>query len=207
MKVIPANLITEKNLLHSPNPWIILLEITLTDGGPTILRLAKNTEDVDFGGETYTHFPFRLDPIESNADGQIPTVSLKVCNITRVLTPYLNSLDGGMGSTVKVVVVNSELLAEDYTELELEFTVLDCTSDAFWVTWSLGMINPLNRRFPLDRFLATHCTWAGNFKGAECGYAGAETACDGTYESCIGYGNTARFGGFLGMQSDGIRIA
>jgi len=205
MKTLPANLITEKNLLHSPRPWIILLEITLTD--TTVIRLAKNTEDVVYNGNTYTHFPFIISDIESNADGQIPQVSLKVCNITRFLQPYLNSLDGGLESTVSIIVVNANHLTEDYSELELDFTVQGCDADAFWVTWTLGMINPYNRRFPLYRFVANHCRWASNFKGAECGYAGAETECDGTFDTCIGFSNTARFGGFLGMQSDGIRIA
>lgn len=205
MKTIPANLITEKNLLHSPEPWLILLEITLTD--TTVIRLVKNTEDKVFVGNTYTHFPFQLNPVNSNADGNIPQVTLKVCNITRLLTPKLKSLDGGIGSTVKVIVVNNKLLSEDYTELELEFTVKGCDTDAFWVTWTLGMANPINRRFPLYRYMANHCIWASNFKGAECGYAGAETTCDGSFTSCIGYSNTERFVGFLGMQSDGIRIA
>ena len=205
MKDIPANLITEKNLLHSPHPWLILLEITLSDS--TVIRLVKNTEDITYDSNTYTHFPFILSPVESNADGQIPQVTLKVCNITRYLQPYLNSLDGGMESTVKVIIVNSNHLTEDYSELELDFEVQDCESDVSWVTWTLGMINPFNRRFPLYRFIANHCRWASNFKGAECGYSGSETTCDGTFESCIGYSNTARFGGFLGMQNDGIRIA
>ena len=204
MKTIPTNLITEKNLLHSPDPWLILLEITLTD--LTVIRLVKNTENIVFGGNTYTRFPFDITPVDNNAEGTIPQVTLKVCNITRYLTPYLNSLDGGMDSTVKVIVVNSAHLTETYTELEIEFTVMECTVDSYWVTWTLGMINPINRRYPLYRLIANHCDWASNFKGAECGYAGAETTCGGTFAECIAYDNTARWGGALGMQNDGIRI-
>jgi phage-related protein len=205
MKILPANLIAEKNLMHSPEPWLILLEITLTDVGPTIIRLVKNTEDIVYDGNTWTAFPFKLSIVESNSKGQIPQVTLKVCNITRLLTPYLESLDGGIGSTIKVIVVNNGLLDEDYSELELEFSVMDCNADAYWVMWILGMANPLNRRFPLYRFLANHCNWV--FRGAECGYAGSETICDRTFDDCVARANTANFGGFLGMQSDGIRIA
>jgi len=206
MKTLPINLIAEKNLMHSPEPWLILLEITLTDVGPTILRLVKNNEDIEFGGNTYTHFPFQLSIVDSNAEGQIPQVTLKVCNITRFLTPYLESLDGGIGSTVKVIVVNNKHLDEDYSELELEFSVMGCDAvDAYWVTWTLGMVNPLNRRFPLYRFLANHCMWI--FKGAECGYVGSAETCNRTFDDCIARENTAYFGGFLGMQNDGIRIA
>lgn len=205
MKSLPENLIAEKNLMHSPEPWLILLEITLTDIGATVLRLVKNTEDITYGGNTYTHFPFKLLMVESNSKGQIPQVTLKVCNITRLLTPYLESLDGGIGSTIKVIIVNNGLLTEDYSELELEFSVMGCSADAYWVTWTLGMVNPLNRRYPLYRYLANHCNWV--FGEAECGYAGSATTCDRSYDDCLSRDNAANFGGFLGMQSDGIRIA
>jgi len=210
MKTLPASLIVEKNKLHSTDPWLILLEITLPD--TTVFRLVRNTEDVVFIGNTYTAFPFELSMVEANATGQIPQVTLKVCNITRLLTPHLESQDGGLNSTVTVTVVNTALLSEDYSELDMDFTVMGCEADAIWVTWTLGMANPLNRRFPLYRFLANHCAWT--FTGGlavgenvECAYVGAFTTCNRTLAECVARSNTARFGGFLGMQSDGIRIA
>ena len=210
MKALPAALVGEKNKLHSTSPWLLLLDITLTD--TTAIRLVRNTEDIVFNGNTYTAFPFDLSNVESNSDGQIPTVTLKVSNITRFLTPYLESLDGGLESTVKVTVVNAGLLSENYSELDMEFQVMGCEADAYWVTWNLGMANPINRRFPLYRFLANHCSWT--FTGGlavgvniECSFLGAFTTCNRTLENCAERENTERFGGFLGMQSDGIRIA
>ena len=210
MKSLPANLVTEKNKLHSTDPWLILLEITLTDA--TVIRLVCNTEDIDFGGNTYTAFPFELSIVESNSTGQIPLVTLKVSNITRFLTPYLKDLDGGLESTVTITVVNAGLLSETYSELDMDFTVMGCEVDAVWVTWTLGMANPINRRFPLYRYLANHCAWT--FTGGvavgenvECAYLGAYTTANWTLSDCVLRGNTARFRGFLGMQSDGIRIA
>jgi len=210
MKSLSANLVAEKNKLHSTDPWLILLDITLSDS--TVIRLVRNTEDISYGGNTYTAFPFDLSMVESNATGQIPTVTLKVCNITRFLTPYLESLDGGLESTVVITIVNNALLSEDYSELEMEFNVIGCDADAYWVTWTLGMANPINRRFPLYRYLANHCAWTFTGGAAvgvnvECAYVGAFTTCNRTLSDCVARGNTARFGGFLGMQSDGIRIA
>ena len=210
MRNLPSNLIAEKNKLHSTDPWLILLDIVLSDS--TAIRLVRNTDDVEFGGNTYTAFPFELSIVESNSTGQIPRVTLKVCNITRFLTPYLNSLNGGLESTVTVTVVNAGLLSESYSELDMVFEVMGCEVDAYWVSWTLGMANPLNRRFPLFRILASHCAWT--FTGGlavggnvECSYIGAETTCNRTLSDCVARSNTARFGGFLGMQSDGIRIA
>ena len=207
MKSLPPNIVAQKNALHSGNRWVTFIAITLTDAGPTVIRICSGNENVTFGGNEYQHFIFQLGIVESDISGQIPQVTLKVCNITRLLTNFLNSLDGGMASTVKITVVSRAHLAEDYSELEMDFTVMGCKAKADWVTWTLGMANPRNQRFPLYRYLANHCAWACNFKGAECGYSGAETECDGTFDTCVNLGNTGRFVGFLGMQSDGIRIA
>lgn len=204
MKSLSTNLIKEKNRTHSKNPWLVLLAITLPDS--TVIKLVNNSEDINFGGEIYHKFSFSIGVIEQDVSGAIPAVKLQIANVTRLLTKHLNAQDGGLGSTVVVTVVNSAHLTEDYSELELEFTVMDCQADEKYVTWTLGMANPRNQRFPLYRYIS-NCLWASNFKGAECGYAGAETTCDGLFSTCLDYGNTDRFAGFLGMARNGIRIA
>jgi len=169
MKNLPANLIIEKNKLASPNPWVVLLEITLTDS--TVLRFARNTEDVTFEGHTFTAFPFEIEPTSQDTHGEIPTVTLRVSNVTRLLQQYLDELDGGVGSTVRVIVVNLNLLSEDYSELEMTFDVLGCYSDVDWAVFTLGAPNPLRQRFPLERYLALHCSFT--YRSVECGYAGS----------------------------------
>lgn len=207
MRNLPANLIAEKNKLHSTEPWIILLEITLNDEGPTILRLCNNTEDFNFEGNNYTAFPFKLGWIGSNVEGEIPKVTLQISNVTRLLTPYLNDLDGGLASTVTVTLVNHGLPGEDYSELELDFTVMGCEVDENWIMWSLGMFNPMNQRFPLFRYIANYCPYTFYNDGTgECGYSGALTSCLHTLDACIAHGNEENFGGDLGMQNDGLRI-
>ncbi len=210
MKELPANLITEKNKVYGSDPWITMLEITLTDS--TVIRLCNNNEDVVYDGNTYTSFPFIIDPIISDAEGVIPALSLKVSNVTRFLQPYLESLNGGLNSTVKLTIVNTGLLTEDYTELELTFTVMGCSSSSQWVEWKLGMANPYNRRFPLWRYLAEHCPWTfteGVAVGVnvECSYIGAYTTCDHTLENCVLRENTANYGGYIGMMSGAVKLA
>ena len=213
MKDLPNNLTLEKNLVHGSTPWIVLIEITLTNddesGGPTVLYFAANNEDVTFDGNKYTALPFEASLINANAQGKIPTVSLKVLNITRVLTPYLNALDGGLDSTVKMTLINTGHLGEDYSELELTFDVLGCDINAYQVTWTLGMANPLNQRFPLYRFLANHCAWEFA-NGVECPYGEGSgeilTTCNRTLSDCITRGQEIYFGNFIGMNNDSIRI-
>jgi len=204
MKDLPIALIIEKNRLASASPWIILIEITLTDNDETKLRFARNTEDVIFDGETYKAFPFEIEPTKQSSKGEIPTVTLRVSNITHLIQPFLEELDGGIGSTVKITVVNADHLKEDYSELEMTFDVLACQSTAQWVIFTLGAPNPLRQRFPLDQFIALHCRW--RFKGVECSYSGAETTCNRTLKRCRELGNSTRFGGFAGMRTGAVRI-
>jgi len=162
------NIILEKNKLQSKAAWLILLEITLNDSGSTVLRFVRNFEDVIFGGETYTAFSFEIEPTVLESKGQIPTVTLRVNNITRLMESYLQDLDGAIGSEVKITVVNSDYLTGDYSELELTYDVLACESTAQWVVFTLGAPSPLRQRFPLEKYLALHCHW--RFESVECGY-------------------------------------
>lgn len=160
------NINKEKNKVATPNAWLVLLEITLTDS--TIFRLAGNDEDITFDGEVYTAFNFQLDPTEINSKGQIPTSTLRVSNVTNLLQPKLQELNGGTGSLVKILVVNSGLLAEDFTEIELNYEVLESSSTNKWIDFILGAPSPLRQPFPLNRYKALGCGW--RFESVECGY-------------------------------------
>lgn len=168
MKTLPANLILEKNKIASPNPWLVLLDITLTDN--TKFYLVNNTEDITFNSQLYTAVPFQIEPTKQSGTGEIPTVTLRVSNVSRLMQGYLEAASGGVDSTVLVRVVNAALLTENYSELEMTFNILSTDTDAYWVTFTLGMPNPLRKRFPLYRYIAEHCNW--QFLARECNYAG-----------------------------------
>lgn len=167
MKTLPANLILEKNKLATPSAWLILLKITVPDG--TVLRFVNNTEDIVYQGNTYTAINFNIEPTKSSGTGQIPTVSLSISNVTRIIQAYLESLDGAVDSEVLITVVNSAYLAENYAELEMLFSVLATTANAQFVIFTLGAPNPLRKRFPPYQFIGNHCNW--KFLSAECAYA------------------------------------
>ena len=202
-KNLPANLILEKNKLATPNPWLVLLDIVLPDS--TTFYLVKNTEDITFQGRTYTAINFEIEPTQHKTGGEIPTVTLRVSNVTRVLQAYLEDLNGAVGAGVTIRVVNSAYLSEDYSELEMTFDVLATQADAQWVTFTLGAPNPLKRRFPPYRYIAQYCNW--EFKSRECNYQGSATSCNRTWDNCQALNNTKRFGGYLGLNPGGVRIA
>lgn len=203
MKNIPAALILEKNKLASPNPWLIMLDMTLPNG--SVIRIVRNTEDVVYQGNTYSKFPFEIEPTTQSSKGEIPTVSLRVGNVTRILQAYLEDMNGLVGSTVKITVVNAAYLSENYAELEMTFDVKATGSDAYWVTFTLGSPNPLKNRFPLYRYIAAHCNW--QFKSRECNYSGSSETCKRTLDYCRILNNSKRFGGYMGLQGGGVRYA
>ena len=216
MKNIPLALRQAKNAFGQDSPWLMLLTLTLPSPDNTVFRIVPNTEDIVFQGATFTAFPVQIElPKETNS-GEIPSISLQVSNVTRVLQGHLEALNGGLGSTVELIIVNAGLLSEDYAELTMEFEVLQATCTAQWVTLKCGASNPLRRRFPADKYFAGHCNWqfnspavrsAGLHIGDECAYAGSDTTCDRTLAACEAKSNAPRFGGFPGLQSGGLRLA
>ena len=207
MKTLSPHLILEKNLYSSHHPWLILIDVVI-DESETIY-LVRNTEDIVFNGHTYVAFPFEVSVIQHTTKGEIPSLNLKVSNVTRTIQTYLEDNDGLIGNEVTLRVVNSEYLVDAvdltaYALLALTFQILNCSSDAQWVNFTLGVPNPMNKRFPLYRYIGDHCNFS--YQGIECGYLGALTTCERTLTDCQTHQNSNRFGGYKGLIGGGIRV-
>lgn len=196
------NILQAANSLVQDSPWLVLLDIQVES--EPVMRIVNNTDDVSFSGNTYTAFAFTIDQPKQSSKGEIPSIQLQVANATRTLQTYLEAYSGGVGASVTIRIVNAEHLTEDYAELTTTMTVIAAKATAQWVTWTLSAINPLNRKFPLHQYIATSCRF--KFKGAHCGYAGAETTCDRTLDRCRELSNSAHFGGFPGLDGRGLRL-
>ncbi|OGW36130.1 MAG: hypothetical protein A2X58_08605 [Nitrospirae bacterium GWC2_56_14] len=187
--------------LDSPGAWLTLLDLVI-EGGPTF-NLCNNNEDIEFQGRTYSAFPFALQPPKSTNTGEITTAQIMVYDVGRAIRPQLAKLNGGVGSTVRVYYVNSELLGEDYSKTTIDFSVQSATAPDMQIIIKLGMPNPLRQRYPEDRYIAAHCNWQPN--GAECGLTGI--TCNRTYDRCAELDNNRRFGGKRGMDGNNLRLA
>lgn len=205
MKQLSDNLIEKKNELAVADPWLVLVDIAIPGVAETI-HLVNNNENITFAGQLYTAANFILDPPKFSSKGDIPSVTLKVCNVAQIMEPYMEEHDGGIGSTVTVRVVNAGLLSENYAELEMTFDVIGASADVQWATFQLGAPNPLQFRFPLDRYIALRCRYVAHYKGVECAYSGALATCNGTLDDCRAHGNSARFGGFPGLNGAGLHL-
>ena len=118
---------------------------------------------------TYTAIGFGLDATRLSSTGEFPTLDLTVQDVGMVLRPYLRTLNGGIGSTVHLIVANTAYRAEDLTELDMEFEILRTSSTGADVTFRLGAPQRLTQRFPLERDFALYCQF--RFETTECGYA------------------------------------
>jgi len=213
---LSAGAFIEKNKLSTTQAWLVLLEITMPD--TTVVYLVANSEDVTWpvtSGDTYTAFPFELDEIGDTSKGEVPSVGLKVANASRVLEPYLEDQDGLVDSEVVIRIVNSMHVTttalgaganNPTAEIELTYNIIATVADSMWVTFTLGSVNPWNKRFPRNKMWRNTCRFK-EFKGALCKYAGAETSCDRTLETCRDtMANSINFGGAPGVGSKGVFV-
>lgn len=194
-----------KNKLADDGAYLVLLEIAIY-GTDIIVRLARNTDDVTWSGQTWTAFPFDLADLTETSDGEIPEVTLQVANVDRIIQGYVEQADGGGKSSVTLRVVNSKLLNEDPL-LEEFFTVTKTSCKEDYVYFTLGMGYKKARR-PLGRYMKNHCRV--KYGGCKCGVTAATMAtyptCDHTLVNCRLRGNSKRFDGQPLVGSGGLYV-
>jgi lambda family phage minor tail protein L len=193
----------EKSLLSSDGVWLLLVEVAIPDSEEP-LRLVRNNEDILWNGDTWAAFNFKLGEITEENNGKPQSVPLQISNITQTVQAYVEEYSGLTGTAVTLRVVHSQHLDNTAPELEEIFTVQSTTCDSKWVTFYLGCDLSIQVRFPFRRVLKNFCAWRDQYKGIECGYAGALVECDGTLQSCRDRGNSARYGGEPSIPEGGL---
>lgn len=192
MNTLSAAAIIEKNKLSSDGAWLILLELDIA-GLTEPIRVVRNTEDITWNGVTWVAFPFELGEISEDSQGQLPSLSLKISNVTGVIQQYIEMSNGGVDSTAIIRVVHSLHLDLSTPEIEETLAVQSVTADTNWITVNLGPDFTTQLRVPADRYMKDFCPF--KFRGLECGYAGSDTSCNKTLDACRAKGNSVRFGG------------
>jgi len=173
MRTIPASLIVEKNKIATGSAWLWTLAVTFANKSP--IRFVKNTEDITYpiGEDLYTAMGFSIDVIKDDKSGTIENLVLKFPNVLGTLEPYLEELEGAVGSLVTLQLINSAYLSET-PAFSRSFEIIFTEADANIVTAILGAPNPIMRRFPLYFYRASHCSWRFNFStstdSVECNY-------------------------------------
>lgn len=188
----------EKNKLSTDSCFLILLDIKLPNN---TVYICYNNEDVIWKGQLYQAFPFQISETSEDSDGSDPNVSLKVSNVTQGLQAHVEESDGAVGTQVILRVVNSLNMNGD-ADLEEYYTVLSCKIDAQWIDFTLGNAYSARTRRPLDRYMKNSCPFV--YKGLRCGYNGSIETCAHTLADCREHNNSARFGGYPGIDQKGV---
>jgi lambda family phage minor tail protein L len=189
----------EKNKVSSTGVWLILLEVKIPQAaGDVIIRVAYNTEDVVWQGNTYVAFPFELGEITEDGK-ELPALDLKISNVTGIMSRYVEETNGAAGATVILRVVHSEHLDDLVPAVEEMFNVQTVNVDSNYATFRLGAETATTLRRPAGIYQKSHCPF--KFRDIRCGYPenGEAISCDKTLARCRDLGNSARFGAEHGL--------
>ena len=192
---------------YSGGAWLWLVEINITGYDP--IRYAKNTEDIIYRGVLFTRNNFEVGLDALTGDGSIPRYGLVIAQDSAyTLEDKINATEGACSGTVIIIRTHEDFLDSYITELEQTIRILVANSDTEWITFQLGMPNPLMQKIPLRRYTSKKCPYAmpSLFKGPECQYAGVDATCLGRYEDCHDKSNQVHWGSELGLDPAAGRI-
>lgn len=189
----------EKNKLSTDSAFLILLDIEL---GDTTVHICYNTDDIVWNGNTYIAFPFEIGETQETTDGSDPTVELKISNVSKALQYEVEHSNGGNGTNITMLVVNSENLNSNKAEIEESYAVKKCSAREDYITFTIGCEYSARTRRPLNRYMKNNCPF--KYKGIRCGYNGDLPECKHTLMECRAHNNSKRFGGFSGIDQKGV---
>jgi len=210
---IPPSIISAKNKIDADGAWLALIDVVVS---PTITHyICSNTEDIVFDGHTYRALPFEFDPQSSGTDGALPSINLKVTDVSGAIQNDFDEAGGCVGAEATIRIYNSAHPTANNEELSVTYSVIGAkvglSNKGTFIVISLGPSSILRRRFPKHRTLEDHCEWAeyfGKSVGVECGYdESAFSSCSGTYEACTARERTKYFGGAKGLTDRSWRPA
>ncbi len=194
--------IIEKNKLESDSPFILLVEIILSE--TETVYLCRNTENVEFEGETWFAYDLQIGEIEEDKNNCVSLVNLKIANVSGMLDSLI---DKYLGLTNAVIKLHTILVrgSEVTKEITLSFNVAGSGIDGDYLSLNLTGFNPFEIKCPRATLRKLVCRYK-NFKGERCGYTGDENYCDHSLRRCQELGNVKNFGGVPNMGWGGIFV-
>lgn len=175
--------------LHAvQNQPVDLYELYLPDG--TAVYLADR--DITWGGHHYLPYIESRSDIRRYLRGQFDQVTFTISNVDMFLAQLLanHDIEGGtlIIRRIDVTVMDDSLPL--FCGLLQQPGAIDEMHGSLTAMEYLGGID----YDAPGRYFSVFCGFP--FKGAECGYTGANTDCDHSWSNCAMNNNTPRFGGF-----------
>jgi hypothetical protein len=183
--------------------FVSLLEFGL--GSESLLRIARYDRDIAYGGQIYTAWAYEAQLRSGGRGNQVKTVTMTIQDQARRLRPTAIATNWFRGCWLAMTVVRADTAASLFPTIAYDIKSAKPSGESIALT--LGGVNTTKMRFPADRYWAWQCPYARGFADdPRCGYAGAETTCNGTPSRCAELGNIERFGGFFGLDPDASQI-
>jgi len=213
MKSLPATIVALKNSLAVSGAWLTLMSLRYPDTvSPTVSFDYVNDNsliivDSDLlQNYTWEAGNFQIQQLTEELKMELPRVSLTIYDPLLALKQSLQAnegLSGGIITLRRVYRATNGTVTD--TNISQQFTILDVAMSDTTVTFTIGIADPLSRRFPRDNYSALMCRH--RFKQGFCRYAGADTTCTHTLEDsavtngCRTHNNSHMFGGSPGSAN------
>ena len=208
-----ADLAPFKNAIATGSRLVWLYEIEVPTNPPTRYRFCPQMEPVTFRENEYSPFPITHDTMKEGADGDLPTLTMTVSNVSREIAGILESYNGLIGQKVKVMLV---LMTENQETdpqhplsaiLEWDFKITSMALNAEAASAQLGDISLYEVNVPKNRISKRYCRF--KYRDDQCGYMGEFSNCDKSLEGPMGCkahsfdspDHPNRFGGFPGAPT------
>ena len=199
----------EKNKLNSDGVMIVMLEITIPSV-TEVVRIANNNEDVTWSGETWQRFPFDIEDISENLNGETSQFSIKVSNINNVIGQYVRQYDafvkinGFQAIDINIIIVNTKDLANVNPVFTTSVILSKFTINVLEVNFVVSAKDLFRINVPTHRMFPNSCRF--KFKSTQCGYGGSQVSCDKTLTRCRELSNSVRYGAFPSIGNVGIVV-
>jgi hypothetical protein len=202
---LSANLTAKKNDLSS-GTWVWLLDMDRDSSNTSYYALYP--EDVTFNGQTYTARAGSFEPPETDNSGSIRPMNIVLADPQDTDTAYIRAgkyFDQRMAARY----VNLDYLSAEADQKYYRGMIREINSNiqhdqetgkfVWLLQFSAGARDIRLEVVPREKFSRVRCRY--RFKtDPRCGYAGAETTCDLTIETCENtMNNVSNFGAFPGI--------
>lgn len=190
MRDIPAELIIE-SVDAGVGAMLDLYEVDLQAFGGDVLRFHSGTNgyfnDVIWQGRAYSAYPIAVEGFEVKSEGTYSRPTMKVANITGLITGINHDFEDALGAVVtrRQVLVkhldavnfpNGNANADPTMEAVSRYVIEEMAEETFeTVTYNLATpVDCDNAIIPARTILADVCQWV--YRGDGCGYSGGPVA-------------------------------
>ncbi|MFL6616018.1 MAG: phage minor tail protein L [Pantoea agglomerans] len=190
MRDIPAELIIE-SVDAGVGAMLDLYEVDLQAFGGDVLRFHSGTNgyfnDVIWQGRAYSAYPIAVEGFETKSEGTYSRPTMKVANITGLITGINHDFEDALGAVVtrrQVLVKHLDVVnfpngnsnADPTMEAVSRYVIEEMAEETFeTVTYNLATpVDCDNAIIPARTILADVCQWV--YRGDGCGYSGGPVA-------------------------------